>query len=486
MNMRTRYRWAVAGISLVLLLLPVPLSALVFVDVSDTAGIGNPVHGEGVAFADVDGDGDLDLYLSNMGAQNTLFINDGTGHFVQASRRFGGRLSDPGISMGSCFGDVDNDGDPDLYIVKGGRHEVEANRLLLNDDGQFVDVTSRAEVGSREFSYSAAFADVDNDGYLDLYLANYGVGARNTLYRNEGDGTFADITDEAGVGDRSWSWSAIFSDINGDGYQDLYVVNGRYPAGQPNRLYLNRGDGTYSDISREAGVDDSDWGVGAAFADVESDGDFDLFVSNYVGTNKLYINNGEGLFTDSSPNSGLAGGGWSKGPSFGDVDHDGDLDLYLGSCQSPNKLYLNDGTGAFTDVTDRYPHLINGTACTKGTAFADIDNDGDLDLYIVNWDSTDRLYRNDQNDDRFIKVRLKGTTSNADAVGARVRVLKDRALVGLGEVKTLTGFCSQPSTELHFGLPEAGDYLIEVVFPSGIRTSGNYTSGQTVTIVEGR
>jgi hypothetical protein len=221
----------------VLLLLPAAAIALDFTDITEMAGVGDRGHGKGVAFADVDNDGDFDLYVSNKGGQNVLYVNQG-GVYVDGSAQAGDRLDDPGLSMGSVFGDYDNDGDQDLYIVKGGRYEIEANRLLRNDNGRFVDVTNRAGVGSKEFTYSAAFADVDNDGLLDLYLANYGVGARNTLYRNNGDGTFTDVTDTAGVGDRSWSWSAVFADVNSDGYQDLYVVNGRYPAGEPNHLYL--------------------------------------------------------------------------------------------------------------------------------------------------------------------------------------------------------------------------------------------------------
>lgn len=467
------------------LAVPASVSALGFTDITDIAGVGDRGHGKGVAFADIDNDGDFDLYVSNKGGENALFENDGNGVFTAISAKAGDKLDDAGLSMGSVFGDYDNDGDEDLYIVKGGRYEMEANRLLRNDGGRLVDVTRRSGVGSKEFTYSAAFADVDNDGYLDLYLANYGVGATNTLYRNNGDGTFSDVTGAAGVGDRSWSWSGVFSDVNGDGFQDLYVVNGRYPAGEPNHLYVNNGDGTFSDATAAAGVGDDNWGLGAAFADVDNDGDFDLFVSNYVGPNKLFLNDGSGVFADVSEAAGLADDGWGKGPSFGDVDHDGDLDLYEGDCKLANKLYLNDGSGVFTDVADSIPVLRNETVRTKGTAFADVDGDGDLDLYVVNWGVSNRLYRNEQNDGRFLKIRLQGTVSNADAVGARVSVSRDGRLVGVREVKTMTGFCSQAPLELHFGLPAAGTYDVQVTFPSGLTSSGHYDSGQTVTIVEG-
>jgi hypothetical protein len=474
------------AISLTLLLfIPNFGFSLNFTDITETSGVGDRGHGKGVAFADFDGDGDLDLYVSNKGGENNLYRNDGGGTFVNVSDLVGKGVADPGMSMGSVFGDIDNDGDRDLYIVKGGRYEIEANRLLLNEGGKFVDVTKRAGVGSKDFTYAAAFADVDNDGYLDLYLANYGVGAGNTLYRNNGDGTFTDITDSAGVGDRSWSWGAMFGDVDGDGFQDLYVVNGRYPAGEPNHLYLNNGDGTFQDFSKESGTNDGNWGLGAALADVDNDGDLDLFVSNYIGPNKLFLNNGKGVFDDVSEESGLADDGWGKGPSFGDVDHDGDLDLYEGDGKLANKLYLNDGKGFFYDVADKLPQLKNETVRTKGTAFADIDDDGDLDLYVVNWGTSNRLYRNEQNDSKFLKVRLTGTVSNADAIGAKVTILKGKRLIGYQEVKTQTGFCSQQPTELHFGLPSTGDYRIEVLFPSGLTFTGSFSSGQTLSIVEG-
>ena len=176
MSMRGVSIWQVALVTAAFLVLPVTANALPFTDITDVAGVGDRGHGKGVAFADVDGDGDLDLYVSNKGGENVLYLNDGTGTFVPAPRQAGDRLDDSGMSMGSSFGDVDNDGDQDLYIVKGGRYEIEANRLLINENGRFVDMTRKAGVGSKEFTYSAAFVDVDNDGFLDIYLSNYGVG----------------------------------------------------------------------------------------------------------------------------------------------------------------------------------------------------------------------------------------------------------------------------------------------------------------------
>lgn len=457
----------------------------VFEDVTRDAGVGDAGNGKGAAFADFDNDGHWDLYVSNKGGPNKLFRNNGDGTFADVTASAGDNLGDAGYAMGSVFFDFDNDGWVDLYIPKGGRYEIEANRLLRNVGGKFVDVTERAGVGSKEFTYAAAAADFDGDGYLDLYLANYGVGARNILYRNNGDGTFTDVTDQAGVGDRSWSWMAVWADVNGDGRPDLYVVNGRYPAGERNKLYINNGDGTFRDASAEAGVADPHWGLGAAFADVNGNGHLDLFVSNYVGPNTLYLNDGTGRFTEAGEAAGLANLGWGKGPTFGDFDHDGRLDLYEGDCKVANQLYRNNGDGTFTDVAGQNPQVQCGAVRTKGTAFADVDGDGDLDLYVVNWGAENKLFRNRTNDQNWLKVRLTGTVSNRMAVGSRVWVRDGAALAGMAELHTATGFCAQAPQELHFGVDAANTYTVEVRFPSGIRkVVEGVRPGQVLTVEE--
>ncbi len=466
----------------------IPAVAKEFVDISAKAGVADDGLGKGIAFADINNDGYMDLYVSNKGGANKLLLNNGDGTFKDITATAGAGIDHPGFTMGSVFGDYDNDGLIDLYLATGGQYEVEANRLFKNlGNGKFAEVTDKAGVGLKEFTYSASFGDYDNDGNLDLYCANYGVGAKNVLYRNNGDGTFSDVTDIAGVGDRSWSWMGVWADVNGDNLPDLYVVNGRYPAGEPNKLYLNNGNGTFTDISKKAGVDDPNWGLGATFADIDNNGTLDLFVSNYVGPNRLFLNDGKGNFADVSSRIKGSHEGWGKGPTFGDIDHDGDLDLYEGDCKLANQLYLNDGKGNFVNVADSQPVLKCETVRTKGTAFADIDNDGDLDLYVVNWGAPNKLYKNTQDDKNFLKVKLTGTVSNHDAFGTKVKVFEQGQdkLVALRELRSANGFCAQEPQVLHFGLSAAKSYDVLAVFPSGIEARMNgVKTGQTLEIIE--
>jgi hypothetical protein len=459
-----------------------------FTDISSKAGVADAGLGKGVAFGDINNDGLVDLYVSNKGGANKLYLNKGEGKFEDITATAGAGIDYPGFAMGSVFGDYNNDGFADLYLATGGRYEIEANRLFKNNgDGTFSDVTSAAGVGLKAFTYAASFVDYDNDGNLDIYCANYGVGAKNILYRNNGDGTFNDVTDVAGVGDRSWSWMAVWADVNNDNFVDLYVVNGQYPVGEPNRLYMNKGDGTFEDASKAAGVADPNWGLGASFADIDNDGDQDLFVSNYVGPNNLYLNDGKGIFTMASEKIASKSQGWGKGPTFGDVDHDGDLDLYEGDCKQANQLYLNDGKGNFVNVADSQPTLKCETVRTKGTAFADVDNDGDLDLYVINWGAENKLYLNNQNDNNWLKVKVTGSLSSKDAYGTKVSVFaagKDQ-LKGMQEVRSATGFCAQSPKVAHFGLDSANRYDVVATFPSGIQARmDNVQTGQTIELIE--
>ncbi len=458
-----------------LFLLPFTVSAksgaVSYTDTSEKAGVAFKGNGKGVAVADYNNDGLDDILISNKGGGLRLYKNNGNGTFVDVTKEVG--LDDAGYCLGSVFGDIDNDGWVDLYVPKGGVYEVETNRLFKNNNGKFVDITDRAGVagivdGKPAFTYGAAMADYDKDGYLDIYLANYGVGAKNILYKNNGDGTFKDVTDSAGVGDKSWSWSATWADVNGDGLSDLYVVNGRYPSGEPNKLYINKGDGTFVEMAEKLGVADDGWGLGAAFGDVNNDGYLDLYVSNYIGDNNLYINDGKGNFKKATNLiKGAPKDHWGKGPAFGDINNDGYLDLYEGDCKLANQLYINRG-GKFENIVNTVPAAKCETVRTKGTVLADFNNDGQLDLYIVNWGAANKLLINKGKNSNWLKVKLIGKKSNRDAIGAKVYAYdKNGKLAGFREVVTSAGFCSQPSKVQHFGFAQGGTYTIKAVFPSG-------------------
>lgn len=473
-----------------LVALPGMVLAAEFKDISLAAGVADDGLGKGVAFADINNDGLVDLYVSNKGGANKLYLNKGEGKFEDITAKAGAGIDYPGLAMGSVFGDYNNDGFADLYLATGGRDESDANRLFRNNgDLTFTDVTVEAGVGLKAFTYGASFVDYDSDGNLDIYCANYGVGAaaKNILYRNNGNGTFTDVTDVAGVGDRSWSWMATWADVNNDQFVDLYVVNGRYPVGEPNKLYINNGDGTFKEVARKVGVADANWGLGAVFADIDNNGTLDLFVSNYVGPNNLYLNDGHGQFSLATEQVRGAHESWGKGPTFGDIDHDGDLDLYEGDCKLANQLYLNNGKGLLTNVVDQQPVLKCETVRTKGTAFADIDNDGDLDLYVVNWGVENKLFLNQQNDKNWLKVKLTGTVSSRDAYGSKVTVSEHgkSEMLGMREVRSASGFCAQSPQTVHFGLDAGKTYDVVAVFPSGIEARAeNVKAGQTLELIE--
>jgi hypothetical protein len=357
-----------------------------------------------------------------------------------------------------------------------------------------VDISVEAGINTKDFTYQGAFADYDNDGRLDLFLANYGVGVKNRLFHNDstpGGVRFSEVSATAGVGAPGWSWAATWADVDADGWQDLYVVRGRYPAGEPNLMYRNNHDGTFTEIGRETGLNDPGWGLGAAWADVDNDGDFDLYLSNYVGGNKFFRNEGSWKFTDATKTAKLEFDGWGKGPTFADVDHDGDLDLYEADCKIGNQLYLNDGRGSFANVIEKFPFMKNEGVRSKGTIFTDMDGDGDLDLFVVQWNVPNKIYRNDQNDQGFVKVRLAGTISNRMAVGSLVRVYDggyaedQRHFRGMRELRTATGFCAQEAQELHFGVPASGTFDVVVNFPSGLKAvQRGVKAGQTISVEE--
>jgi hypothetical protein len=394
------------------------------------AGAGHAGSGRGTAWADYNGDGDLDLYVTNAGGANVLYQNDGGGAFTNVTSMAG--VGNVGDSFGTAWADYDGDGDLDLYVTNDG-----ANVMYRNDgSGAFTDMTGEAGVGNTGDGHGTAWADYDGDGDLDLYVANYGVA--NVLYQNDGDGIFTDMTSEAGVGDAGNGYGTAWADYDGDGDLDLYVANAAPGA---NVLYQNHGNGAFTDVASEASVGDTGDSRGAAWADYDGDGDLDLYVTNH-GANVLYRNNGEGTFTDMTNEAGVGNAGDGIGTSWADYDGDGDLDLYVANYGATDMLYQNDGDGIFIDVASVVG--VEDMAYGVGTAWADYDGDGDLDLYVANNGTANVLYQNDGDVTSITLVVKPLTDAGAPSVfGAVTLSTADGNMVALRTLDGGSGYCSQ-------------------------------------------
>ncbi|MEE2831583.1 MAG: CRTAC1 family protein [Candidatus Latescibacterota bacterium] len=477
--------------------------------------------GPGAAFLDVDADGDLDVYLLN-GAPtgpgavpspqlvNRMYRNSGAGTFVD--RTAGSGLGDDGYGMGSCAADVDNDGDLDVYVTNFG-----PNRYYENDlpAGRFVDRTAAAAVGDSAFSTGCAFADVDADGFVDLYVANYhdfsyanhklcaeggsGLqlycgpesfnGVRDHLFRNQADGTFTDETEARGLlSTDGKELGVVFGDIDLDGDPDLYLANDK----TLNFLYLNKGGGHFDETGLLAGVaynedGDVEAGMGVHLADYDGDMLPDLLVTNFQWeTNTLYRNVGGATFLDETFNAGFGKSSipyLSWGTQFFDVDNDGDRDAFIASGHlesdveiyenttfaQRNQLFLNDGSGRFEEITPIQGSALDERQVSRGAAFGDYDDDGDIDILVANVSERPQLLRNDTvGAGHWLRLRLEGTRSNHSAIGARV-TLKAGSQQASAEVATGGSYLSQSDLRLHFGFGSATVVdSVSVSWPSGV------------------
>lgn len=459
--------------------------------------------GSGAAFFDYDADGDPDLYFVN-GASlpgynpeelptNCLYQNNGDGTFIDVTEKSG--VGDIGYGHGCAVGDYNNDGYLDLYVTNYGKNCLYRN----NGDGTFTDVTDEAGVAEPRWSTSCAFADYDKDGNLDLYVVNYIVysidenpwcglqdkGIRgycepdnftaqsDTLYRNNGDGTFADVTLTTGIyNDTGKGLGVVWGDYDNDGAIDIYVANDS----TENLFYHNQGDGTFSEVGFMIGVAVSENGaaengMGTAFGDWDNDGWLDLTVTNYAEqTNTLYHNDGDGFFTDVTTATKTAKItysylGWAT--TFFDYDNDGYGDVFVanghlhenlaelgleGTYGQRNLLFKNMWDGTFIDVSASLGHGLKFEDVSRGTTFADYDLDGDIDILVTNSNTPPRLLRNDGgNKNNWLQIQLKATKSSPDAVGARVKVTAG-GMSQIREVQSGDGYLSQRELKLHFGL----------------------------------
>jgi hypothetical protein len=496
----------------------------------------------GTALFDYDGDGDIDIFIVNgsrlggydpaSAPRSELYRNDGEWRFSPVGAAAG--VDHVGWGMGVSVADYNADGLPDLYLANYGANALYENR----GDGTFAEVAAERGVDFAGWSSTAAFGDYDGDGDLDFYLANYidfdpdyrpvdmsfcswrGIdvfygprgmpGEPDQFYRNQGAGagwSFREDGAAVGLADHDYyGFAALAGDWDGDADLDIYIANDS----TPNLLYRNDG-GVFSDVSLISATAYSEdgreqGGMGLAGGDYDGDGDFDLFVTNFShDNNTLYENNGRGFFTDASFTSALGKDsitylGWGTG--FFDYDNDGDDDLFVANGHvypavdrhdlgtryaQRNQLFENDGSGAFVEVGLDLGPGMQVAKSSRGSAFADFDDDGDLDIAIVNIDDTPTLLRNDGgNRNNWLMVCLRDRGANPSAVGARVSAWRGGRRQAR-EVRAGTSYISQDDTRLHFGLGQAdrADSLV-VRWPDGVEVAyADVAANQLITIRRG-
>lgn len=536
---------------------PRPSGSIAFTDVTGEAGIRfrhtsgafgrkylPETMGSGGAFLDYDNDGWQDILLVNSKnwpehrggrAYLALYHNNGDGTFTNVTREAGLQVELYG--MGCAVADYDNDGHVDIYLTA-----VGPDKLFRNlGNGRFSDVTARTGLGDPGFSTSAAWFDYDNDGKLDLFVCNYvewtpetdlhcsldGTnksyctparyrGQSSTLYHNRGNGTFENVTERAGLHDpTSKAMGVALIDYDNNGLMDLFVACDT----EPNKLYKNNGNGTFTDVALSAGVAFSDAGtpragMGTDAADYDGSGRQSLIVGNFTNESMaLYHNEGNELFTDAASRSNIgrmSAQSLTFATFFFDYDLDGLLDIFAANghvaddisrvqptaryAQAPH-LFRNTGNGRFEEITARVGRALARPVVGRGAAYGDFDRDGDLDLLLTTSNGPVRLFRNDNaNQNDLLRVRTVGTRSNRDGIGARVTVRTgnsgSRAASIASMVKTGSSYCSQSEMPLTFGLgrPSGEKILtIEVRWPNGrTETINNVAANQAIVLEEGR
>ncbi len=496
--------------------------------------------GNGVAIFDYDGDGRNDVFIANGTRLNAsssdsgmpqLYHNEGGGHFRDVAAQAGFHRG--GWAQGVCVGDYDNDGHPDLLVTYYGHNVLYRNR----GDGTFEDVTEKAKlpVTGTRYGSGCAFVDYDRDGYLDLFVANYvdldlaktphpGHGdycvwkgipvmcgprglplAHNILYHNNRDGTFTDVSEQAGIlkpGGR-YSLGVVAADFDNDGWPDLYVACDMTRS----LLFHNLHNGTFEERGVEAGValnfdGDLQAGMGVAVADYDGDGFLDIAKTNFSGDlTSLYHNDDGKFFTDVSRDAGLGVRqllGW--GVAFVDVDDDGWRDLVIANGHvypevegkqlgdtylQPTILYHNLGNGKFQDVSPEAGPAFQVPRGARGLAVGDLDGDGRPEIVLVNMNSTPSVLKNDGPHGHYLNISLTGTKSNRSAIGARA-IVTVGGRKAIDEVMSGGSYYSQNSFTLHFGLGDAAEVEnVEIHWPSGIvQKTGREAADQTLKIVE--
>jgi len=529
-----------------------------YVDVAKEAGLTVPnvwggieqkkyiveTKGSGIAFFDYDHDGWLDVYLTNglrldekwppgQEPRSHLFKNNRDGTFTDVTEKSG--LGQVGWQTGICVGDYDNDGWDDLFCGFWGHNALFHN----NGDGTFTDVTRKAGLYNERVRWTSGstWLDYDRDGWLDLFVASFvefdlakipaaGEGTcqwmglpemcgprglppgTNQLFRNNGDGTFTDVSEKSGIlkPGPHYSITPVSYDFDNDGWPDIYVA----VDSMPSLYFRNNHDGTFTERGVEAGCALNDdgheqAGMGVAVGDYDCDGNLDIFKTNFShDTSDLYRNNGDGTFSDKTFSAGVALNaqyvGWGDG--FVDYDNDGWADIIqinghvypdvekhnLAQFKQPRVVYRNLGNGRFQDVSAQMGPGIAERYSSRGAAFGDYDNDGDIDVLVLNMNDPPSLLRNDGgNKNHWIKIKLLGTQCNRTAIGTRVRVSAG-GHTQMDEVHSGGSVMSQSDLRLHFGVGEAKKIdWIEVKWPTTwkVEKFSDVEVNQILTIKEG-
>jgi hypothetical protein len=461
----------------------VPLTcAQSFTKITSGAIVSDGASSHGCIWGDYNNDGFPDLFVCVRGNNNLLYRNNGNGTFTKITT--GSIVNDGGDSASAAWGDYDNDGYLDLYVS----NRTSQNNFLYhnNGDGTFTRVLSSALVADALTTDGPAWGDYDNDGWLDLFVAGE-TGVGNSLFHNNGDGTFTKITFGAIATDSGNSRGAAWGDYDNDGYLDLFVSNIQLPS----FLYHNNGNGTFTRITVGSIVNNLADSHGCAWGDYNNDGYLDLFVGNDNAQNNfLYRNNGDGTFTQITSGAIVTDGGGSREISWGDYDNDGWLDLFVANGASGNDfLYHNNGNGTFTKITTG-PVVTDGLSA-YGCAWEDYDNDGSLDLFVANHvGQNDLLYHNDGGSNRWLKVKCIGVASNRGGIGARVTIIHSTGGSLLTQIRDITsgdGFGSQHGLIAKFGVGQS-DRVSKVIvrWPGGtVQVFKEVAVNQTLVVREG-
>jgi hypothetical protein len=532
-----------------------------FTDTAARAGLAAPViYGEvdrkeyileadgcGCAFIDYDNDGWVDIFLLTgtrltgppLGTTNRLYKNNRDGTFSDVTEKAG--LHHVGWASSVCVGDYNNDGNEDIFCTYYGENKLYRN----NGDGTFTDVTDQARlsVASEKSSWGSgcSFVDYDRDGKLDLFISNYirfdlnavpkagddphcnwkgvrvncgprglppGFPSKHVLFRNNGDGTFSDVTDKASLSGpaQCYGMTVVAADFDEDGWQDIYVACDSTPS----RLYMNNRDGTFREegIVRGVGLNDNgeeQSGMGVGIGDFRLSGHLDLLKTHFVeDTCELFQNDGKANFTDATLSSriGIETSYICWGAGIVDLDNDGYPDIFIVTGgvypeverrfprypdKCPRVLFRNLGNGTFEELGREAGPAIMERHSSRGCAFGDFDNDGDIDILIVNMNEPPSLLRNDiRGTNRWMKVKLVGTQSNRSAIGARVLV-RYGGKVQAQAVTSQSSFYSSNDKRLHFGLGSAIAADIDIFWPSGnVQSLKNEPANRLITVIEGK